>query len=129
MIRQFQSAVPILAALDMDKTLDFYRRLGFQLLIRYGSDYARLKRDEVEIHFWGCEDPHIARNTACYFRISDCSALRREFESRSVEGLSEVEQKPWGDLEFSVVDPSGNMIRFSQTAQTSVVPPERPIQR
>jgi catechol 2,3-dioxygenase-like lactoylglutathione lyase family enzyme len=113
-IRQFQNAIPILASLDMEKTLAFYRRLGFRLLVHYGNDYARLIRDEVELHFWGCEDPLIARNTACCVRVADAAALRREFESRSIENLSAIEQKPWGEVEFSLVDPSGNLIRFAQ---------------
>lgn len=51
-------ATPVLASLDIARTLDFYAtKLGFRAVLGDRDDFAIVIRDSVELHFWRCEDP------------------------------------------------------------------------
>jgi catechol 2,3-dioxygenase-like lactoylglutathione lyase family enzyme len=104
--------IPVLASLDLDQTLRFYRdQLGFE---RAWADagYAILLRDAMELHFWLTHDPIHPRHTSCYIRGGEVPALYAEYAARNVPGLSFFEVKPWNMREFSIHDPHGNLLRF-----------------
>jgi hypothetical protein len=70
-------AIPILASLDMARTLDFCRTvLGFEVRHDEAFSYGMAWRDDVELQFWACNDRSIAENTSCYIRVKDIAALR-----------------------------------------------------
>ena len=111
---QIKSTVPVLASLDLKETLDFYTiRLGFKVRGQF-EDYAIVSRDDAEIHFWKCEDRHIAENTSCYVRTSDIQILYKEFTNRGLT-LKEPVIQPWGMKELYVVDPHGNLLKFGES--------------
>jgi hypothetical protein len=107
--------VPCLPSLNFDETLAFYQQLGFNLNHRYGEDYLIVQREQVQIHFWHC-DEEVSENSGCYVRTPDAKALHAEFAASGVERLTDVELKPWNMIEFNVVDSSGNLLRFGQAA-------------
>jgi catechol 2,3-dioxygenase-like lactoylglutathione lyase family enzyme len=80
------STVPVLPARDMDRTLEYYRRLGFELYKRFGDD----------------------------IRVRDADALYAEFLQKSVERMIPPANKPWLMRELNIVDPDGNLLRFGQ---------------
>jgi catechol 2,3-dioxygenase-like lactoylglutathione lyase family enzyme len=111
-----QRAVPVLAALDLDRQVAFYRdKLGFAAA-RVDTDfrYAILERDDVEVHLYGCDDRHVAENTSCYLRVRAIGALWSEYRDRGVD-VRPLEAKPWGMTEFEVIDPDGNLLRFGES--------------
>jgi len=110
-----QSTVPVLPSLNLHETLAFYvGKLGFVSLMDR-QDYAIVGRDGAEIHFYPCEDRHIAENTSCYVRTGDTQALYEEFQGRAVE-LKPPEIRPWGMKELYVIDPHGNLLKFGEPA-------------
>ncbi len=110
----FGKAIPILAALDMRRTLDFYRDvLGFRTENFEGFSYGMAVRGDTELHFWACNDKHIAENTACYIRVQDIAAVHREL-SPKLPSLQAVVRTAWGMDELYVIDPDGNLIKFGQ---------------
>lgn len=112
--KRIQSTVPILASLDIQATIRFYvDMLGFVLLNEY-PDYMLLERDGCEIHFWSCNEKHIAENTACYVRVREIEKLSDEYIGRGVKMLHPLETKSWGMKEFAVIDVSGNLLRFGE---------------
>jgi catechol 2,3-dioxygenase-like lactoylglutathione lyase family enzyme len=113
-------AVPVLAALDVDRQVAFYRdKLGFAVGRVYAdSRYAILERDDVELHLYGCDDCHIAENTSCYLRVQAIAALWSEYRNRGVD-VRPLETKPWGMTEFEVIDPDGNLLRFGESPMES----------
>lgn len=116
MTRDPARCIPILASLDIAETLAFYRdRLGFagEAL----GDYAIVRRDAMEIHFWLAKDRIHPEHTACYIRGGQVPALFAEFSARSVPGLSAFEVKPWDMKEFAILDPHGNLLRFGCAPQ------------
>jgi catechol 2,3-dioxygenase-like lactoylglutathione lyase family enzyme len=110
---QIKSTVPVLASLDLKETLDFYTvRLGFKVCGEF-EDYAIVSRDDAEIHFWKCEDRHIAENTSCYVRTSGIQILYEEFTNRGLT-LEQPVIQPWGMRELYVIDPHGNLLKFGE---------------
>lgn len=108
--------IPILPARDIAETVVFYARMGFDELRRYegfGAPYLILRRDEVELHF--VHSPALDPRTndhACYLRLADAQAVYDEWEPIGIPGLHPIGDTPWGMREFSVGDPSGNLIRI-----------------
>jgi len=108
----FARAIPILPSPDIAASRDFYRdRLGFAVV--YQDDtYLIVRRDEMEIHFWFCEDRKLPELSSVYIRGGQVSALYEEFSRNGVERLSPFTVRPWNMKEFYVHDPHGNLLRF-----------------
>lgn len=115
MAAQIQSTVPILASLDLNESVEFYTScLGFKKLGQF-DDYAMVSRDGAEIHFWACNERHIAENTSCYIRVNNTQGLYEEFSDKGVP-IKEPVVRPWGMKELYVIDPHGNLLKFGEPA-------------
>ena len=109
-----QSTVPVLASLNLAETLQFYtRHLGFAPLLEM-DNYLILQRDGCELHFWPCNERHIAENTSCYVR-ANTGVLHADFAARGLQVAPPVIQ-PWGMKEMFVIDPHGNLLKFGEPA-------------
>lgn len=110
----FGKSIPVLASLDMARTLAFYEStLGFKVFSFEGNGYGIAVRGDTEIHFWACDDRRIAENTSCYLRVPDIEAVHRELKAK-LPGLGEIARTAWGMDEVYVLDPDGNLIKFGQ---------------
>jgi catechol 2,3-dioxygenase-like lactoylglutathione lyase family enzyme len=121
-------AVPILPSRNLEETLDFYSRLGFELrgapIEKYG--YLIIGRGSIELHFW--DEPNVDPLTtaaSCYVRVRDADALHHEWESAGVESdaatgsrLVAPTETDYGMREFALVDKSGNLIRVGSPLNT-----------
>lgn len=110
-----QSTIPVLPSLNLDETIGFYTRLGFTLGSRHEDDYAILTRESQELHFFLMG--HLDAKESffgCYWRVEDAAALYEEYATAGIPNLHPVEIKPWGMLEFAVIDPHGNLIRIGE---------------
>ena len=109
-----QAIVPVLASLNLAETLQFYTaRLGLAALLEM-ANYLILQRDGCELHFWPCNDRHIAENTSCYVR-GDTVALHADFTARGLQLAPPIVQL-WGMKEMYVIDPHGNLLKFGEPA-------------
>ncbi len=107
-------AVPVLPALNMQHTLDYYESmLGFSVIAQYDG-YALIERDGAELHFFESDDENLARNSSCYLRVGNIQQLYYEFTHNNVNLVIPLEAKPWGMNEFSVIDVNGNLLRFGE---------------
>jgi DNA-binding transcriptional MerR regulator len=106
-------AVPILASTNLDETVRFYEnRLRFKTAFQ-SEDYAILKRDDVSVHFWVCEDEDIPKVTACRVEVKGIDELYRECVAADiVHPNGALEKKAWGSQEFAIIDVHGNLITF-----------------
>src|SRR5262249_49667709 len=100
-------------ALDVARAVRFYtENLGFTIVFE-DAESAEVERDTVKVHFWKCDDPRIAQNTACRIEVSHAEAL---FEHAKLRGIvhphGPLERKPWGSLEFTILDPEGGAVTF-----------------
>jgi catechol 2,3-dioxygenase-like lactoylglutathione lyase family enzyme len=111
-----RSAAPILASLDIERTVSFYcSSLGFSRVYVEPGAWGIVTRDSVQLHFWPCTDRNIAQNTACRVYVTDVDGLFAELEPRGViHPDARLETKPWGSREFGVLDPDGNLVTFAE---------------
>ena len=113
-------AIPILPSRSIPLTLAFYQRLGFSGNIHPHGQYAILTRGSLELHFHQHPDliPE-ASSAMCYLRVSDVNLLFSDFSSANLpaQGIPRIDPlslKPWGMLEFAIVDPDGTLLRIGQ---------------
>jgi catechol 2,3-dioxygenase-like lactoylglutathione lyase family enzyme/broad-specificity NMP kinase len=116
-----ESASPVLASLDIERTVAFYRdRLGFSKVRAEPGVWGIVARDSVQLHFWACAERHIAENTSCRIHVRGIDPL---FAACDREGIvhpnARLEAKPWGSREFGVLDPDGNLVTFAERAARS----------
>jgi uncharacterized glyoxalase superfamily protein PhnB len=113
------SIAPILPANDVLETVRWYEvKLGFQRRFVYTEPpYAVIARDGVEIHLSQFKIDAKRNYTTCYIRVKGVDAL---YETWRVQGLihpsATLETKPWGQKEFAIADPNGNLLRFGEAA-------------
>jgi len=108
------TAIPILAFLQQEETVNFYSKLGFTCNANWDG-YLMFERDNISIHLWKCNNEDIPKNTGCYINVSEIDALYEECLALNIihpEG--KLENKPWEMRQFSILDNSGNIIHFGQ---------------
>ena len=118
-MHHLQRAEPVLASLDILKTVDFYNAyLGFTKVGWKDEHYAILHRDQVTLHFWKCDDKIYPEHTSCYIIVKDIDGLYIELQPKGViHPNGPLKDQPWGMREFAVLDLDGNCIRFGQSSK------------
>jgi catechol 2,3-dioxygenase-like lactoylglutathione lyase family enzyme len=115
---KLESVQPVLMVHDVEASIRFYERLGFQLAFRDASStaaYAGVRRDGVELHLqWHDAGDFGAGDRPTYrFVVSDVDALSREFSEYASElTRTQVIDTTWGTREFHVHDLDGNGLQF-----------------
>lgn len=107
-------AIPVLPALSMRDTIDFYEsKLGFK-----GSNfgnYAILKLNLVEIHFCLITDKNKLHPANCYIYTDDIEDLyTRMAEKDLLYPRGAISDMRFGKKEFSIKDNNDNIIRFGE---------------
>ncbi|KXK40192.1 MAG: bleomycin resistance protein [Bacteroidetes bacterium OLB9] len=109
---------PKLPMRDKNATKDFYlTKLGFIELGDYG-DYLLIKKDGIEIHFFEFKDLDPKENYGqVYIRTNDIDNLYQSFLDNKIDihPNGKLQTKPWGQKEFSVLDPDSNLLTFGQS--------------
>lgn len=100
-------------------TLDFYiDKLGFQLVGDYG-DYLMVQKDNIQIHFFEFKALDPKENYGqVYIRTNNIDSLYQSILDRnlSIHPAGSLQIKPWGQKEFSMLDPDNNLLTFGQGA-------------
>lgn len=113
-----KSIHPKLPMRNKAETKAFYvDQLGFEAPSDFYPDYLMVKKDEVEIHFFLYADIDVLTNYGmCYIRTTAIDTLYAyAIENRlSIPELGHLQEKPWRQKEFSVLDPSNNLLTFGQ---------------
>ena len=102
-------AIPIFPVTDLDRSIGFYERLGFDIVERL-DDYAVLESGQVELHLNRTGDR--TADEAFVHTTSDPTSLWKRLHERQVSGLGPVQDQPWGLREFVTTDPDGNRLRI-----------------
>ena len=114
-------SVPVLPARDVDATIAFFESLlGFRRAFAHGSptQFGGIKRDGAEIHFFKCDDANLLENSGCRVRVDGIDALYKRCINRGVvHPKGQLEQKPWGQREFVMLDPDGVALTFFEPQQ------------
>ena len=109
--------IPKLPMRDKMLTKEFYlNQLSFELISDYG-DYILLKKDQIEIHFFEFKSLDPLENYGqVYIRVIDINKLYKSLLDKSIaiHPNGHLEVKPWGQKEFSLLDPDNNLLTFGQ---------------
>lgn len=99
-------------------TKDFYLNiLHFQLLGEY-DDYLIVGCDKIEIHFFEFKTLNPKDNYGqVYIRNDDIDSLYQRYVDGKVaiHPNGNLQLKPWGQKEFSLLDPDHNLLTFGQS--------------
>jgi catechol 2,3-dioxygenase-like lactoylglutathione lyase family enzyme len=111
----FTQAVPVLASLNLAETKAFYtEKLGFHVEFEY-PHYMCASRDNLKLHFWLCDDRHIAENTSCYVYVTNIVPLYEEYKAAGViHPNGDLTEQSYGVNDFAILDGHGNLIRFGE---------------
>ncbi|MEZ4905632.1 MAG: VOC family protein [Spirosomataceae bacterium] len=110
--------IPKLPMRDINTTKDFYlTQLGFQALSDY-EDYLILEKDQIQIHFFAFKalDPK-ENDGQVYIRTDAIEELYQSLLGKRsiIHPNGQLQLKPWGQREFSVLDPDNNLLTFGQS--------------
>lgn len=110
---------PKLPMRDKNKTREFYtKQLGFS---EFGSadyeGYLMMGKDQIQLHFFEFKDLDPTANYGQVYIRTD--AIEEFYQSLLDKGTSihpngPLQIKPWGQKEFSVLDPDDNLLTFGQ---------------
>lgn len=99
-------------------TLAYYTQLGFSNIGQHDyPGYLILQKDAIELHFF--EHPTLipAENDGqVYIRCSGIESLYQQWlsESVAIHPNGALTMKPWGQKEFSLLDPDNNLLTFGE---------------
>jgi catechol 2,3-dioxygenase-like lactoylglutathione lyase family enzyme len=82
-------------------------------------DYLMVRRDAVELHFFRHRDLDPATNDGqVYIRTDDIDRLYHSLVDSgvSIHPHGQLSIRPWGQKEFSLLDPDNNLLTFGQSA-------------
>lgn len=100
-------------------TRDYYlNKLGFH---EFGSadfeGYLMVSKDKIQIHFFEFNELNPAQNYGqVYIRVDNIDSFFQDLVNRgiSIHPNGYLQTKPWGQREFSVLDPDSNLLTFGQ---------------
>ena len=110
---------PKLPMRNKNITKDYYfNKLGFQQLRSADFDgYLMVQKDNIQIHFFEFKELDPKENYGqVYIRTDDIEKLYRSLSDNgtSIHPNGSLQTKPWGQKEFSLLDPDSNLLTFGQ---------------
>ncbi len=76
-----------------------------------------MQKDEIEIHFFLYKHLNPLENYGqVYLRTNDIDQLYHNFleQNIAIHPNGKLQIKPWGQKEFSLLDPNGNLLTFGE---------------
>jgi hypothetical protein len=101
-------------------TKNFYiNQLGFEEFgIADFDGYLMVQKDQIQIHFFEFTTINSVENySGVYIRVQDIESIYRNFLNNGVaiHPNGPLEIKPWGQKEFSILDPDNNLLTFGES--------------
>jgi len=111
---------PKLPMRDKSVTREYYsNRLGFKVFGTADYDgYLMMEKDHIQIHFFEFKALDPKENYGqVYIRSDNIDAFYKSLLEKQTEihPNGKLEIKPWGQKEFSVLDPDSNLLTFGQS--------------
>ena len=100
-------------------TKDYYvNQLGFTVVGKADyAEYLMLKKDNIEIHFFEFTALDPKENYGqVYIRTNNIDKLYQALldNKTAIHPNGHLQQKPWGQTEFALLDPDNNLLTFGQ---------------
>lgn len=113
----FHSVSPFLATEDLPASLAFYlEKLGFALAWEWGqpAELAAVCRDGVELTLASRADAKPGGISRLYLHIDGINDYHAQLLAAGVAITVAIADRPYGMRDFSVTDPTGNVLCFGQ---------------
>lgn len=81
------------------------------------DEYLMIEKDNIEIHFFDFKSLDITQNYGqVYIRIDNIENFYQSLLDKKIpiHPNGHLEIKPWGQKEFSLLDPDNNLLTFGQ---------------
>ena len=118
MSTRFLGVSPLIPARDVEEAIVFYRdSIGFELDYRDAepAQFAIVGRDGARLNLFASQDKHLADWTSLRIMVEGIESLYARCQAAGcVHPNGALGSRPWGTLEFSVIDPSGVCVAFVQ---------------
>lgn len=109
---------PKLPMRDKDATKLFYiDQLAFQPIGKDYDGYLMIQRDNIQIHFFEFKELDPKENYGqVYIRTDNIDKLFQSMLDKQIpiHPAGHLQVKPWGQKEFSMLDPDDNLLTFGQ---------------
>jgi hypothetical protein len=111
---------PKLPMSNKARTKEFYvDKLGFSQFGDFDYDgYLMVQKDQIQIHFFEFKDLEKNENySGVYIRTDQIDKLYQSIldSNLSIHPAGDLQVKPWGQKEFSMLDPDNNLLTFGQS--------------
>ena len=113
----FTAVHPKLPMRDKSITKEFYlNKLGFQLVGDVDFDrYLMIQKDGIQLHFFEFKDLNPEENYGQIYIRSN--RLEEDYQTLldakvRIHPNGQLQSKPWGQKEFSILDPDKNLLTF-----------------
>jgi hypothetical protein len=111
---------PKLPMRDKNVTREFYiNKLGFKVFGSADYDgYLMMEKDRIQIHFFQFKELDPKENYGqVYIRTDNIDSFYQSLLDNKtlIHPNGPLETKPWGQHEFSVLDPDNNLLTFGQS--------------
>ncbi len=110
---------PKLPMRDKSVTQQFYLdKLGFTQFGGDYPDYLMVEKDAIQIHFFLFKELNPKENYGqVYIRTKKIDVLYTSLKSHGVaiHPNGHLQNKPWGQKEFSILDPDNNLLTFGES--------------
>lgn len=110
----FQSITPVCPVTDMERTVAFWEKLGFEVYFTdntapAAAAYCGVRRESLALHLQVFTPEQLNMTQTMALRVwmrsqEDLDALAAEWIDHGVIS-SPLEDKPWGNREFGLYDP------------------------
>jgi Glyoxalase superfamily protein len=82
------------------------------------NDYLMLEKDNIQIHFFLFESINPKENYGqVYIRVKNIENFYKSLliKDVTIHPNGALETKPWGQKEFALLDPNGNLLTFGES--------------
>jgi uncharacterized glyoxalase superfamily protein PhnB len=106
---------PELAVTDLPAAVAHYeQQLGFEVVMTMpDGDYAIIERDGVALHLFESQSAAPGPG-AIHIFTRGLDELADELHRRGARIIQPIVRQSWGNREFRVIDPSGNVLKFTE---------------
>ena len=113
--------------LDLDQSVEFYRKLGLKLIVYDAPKYARFECPEGPATFSLHLADRVATESApiIYFELEDLDPTVRSLEAAGLVFESQPCDQPWLWREAMIRDPAGNLLCLYHAGSNRLHPPWR----
>ncbi len=114
----FSHQVPILPVHNMTLTLEYYQdQLGFEKIWKWDDPptIASVTRDDLTMLFsFDPDKTFLASGMDIMIFLKGVKDLYEIYKAKNLKFADDLEEKPWGVLEFSILDINGYYLRFAE---------------